>query len=134
MHINNINRQIEKNFSRFAKDHIAAYPGLNKMPEFPIDIWEKMAHHRMFGIGITQAYGGQDGTWQEISMAATALAEYGGCLGIVLSFLIHEIVACGCVQAFGTDEQKEKFLPDLVAEQREDGGFGAGHRRPSQIH
>ena len=106
---------IEKKFQSFGTDCIAGYPKLNQLSGFPKDIWQQMAGQRLFGIGISTEFNGHGGSSRSLANAGKALVEYGGNMGIALSWLIHEMVAAWMIMPFGTDKQKETYLPQLAA-------------------
>jgi alkylation response protein AidB-like acyl-CoA dehydrogenase len=89
--------------------------------EYPYDIMERMGQLGMMGIPFPEEYGGSGGDWvgthiciEEISRADVTL---GGLLDITTCVVGQEIFA------FGTDEQKQKWLIPL-AQGRIIGAFG----------
>jgi len=105
---------VEKKFQHFGTDYITDYPKLNQLYSFPKDIWQQMAGQRLFGIGISTEFNGHGGSPRSLANAGKALVEYGGNMGIALSWLIHEILSRWLVSSFGTDKQKEAYLPQLA--------------------
>ncbi len=105
---------MNKRFYSFAQEHIAGHPEFHEMARFPEVLWEKMAQHRLFGLGIDPAYGGQGKNARTISEAGRVLVEAGGNLGIALSWLIHEMTARWFIMGFGSSKQKASYLPRLA--------------------
>ncbi len=105
---------IENRYGRFARDIIVGPPELTHKSQAWSDIWKKMAENHMFGLCLPKAYGGQGGNLNGLAGAARALASAGGPIGIAMSWLIHEIIGCRLIHAFGDDRQKKELLPDLA--------------------
>ncbi|MFP4532855.1 MAG: acyl-CoA dehydrogenase family protein [Desulfobacterales bacterium] len=108
-------KNIENHYSHFARDMIAGLPELaHKRPGFS-DIWQKMAANQMFGLCLPKDCGGQGGNLKDLAGAASALVSAGGDICIAMSWLIHEIISCRLIHAFGNGRQKKEMLPDLAA-------------------
>ncbi|MDZ7831324.1 MAG: acyl-CoA dehydrogenase family protein [Desulfobacterales bacterium] len=106
---------IENHYSRFGRNMVAGLPALtHKRPGFS-GIWQKMAANQMFGLCLPKAFGGQGGNLKDLAGAASALVSAGGDIGIAMSWLIHEIISCRLIHAFGDGRQKKEMLPDLAA-------------------
>jgi len=106
---------IENRYDRFARDIIVGHPELTHKSQAWSDIWKKMAENHMFGLCLPKADGGQGGNLNGLAGAARALASAGGPIGIAMSWLIHEIIGCRLIHAFGDDRQKKELLPDLAS-------------------
>jgi acyl-CoA dehydrogenase len=100
--------------SRFAALHIAPRTELSKSREFPFDLWQQMGKAGLLGIGIEKQYGGASGSYALIAQTASLLVEHGHNLGIVASFLIHNMVARFAVQRLGTQSTKDTLLPQMA--------------------
>jgi acyl-CoA dehydrogenase len=109
---------IEKKFQHFAMEQVARYPGLDQLTTFPKDLWREMAENRLFGIGVETAYGGHGISFRALAGAGKQLSAHGGNMGVVMSWLVHEIVASWLITAFGTAAQKKNYLPPLAAGQK----------------
>ena len=109
---------IEKNFQHFGREHIARYPGLDQLTDFPNDLWREMAKNRLFGIGVDPAYNGHGQSFRALANAGKQLSANGGNMGVAMSWLLHEIVTAWLLSAFGTAVQKKKYLPQLAAGQK----------------
>lgn len=101
--------------SRFAGQNIALRSDLNDRITLPPELRQAMAREGLFGVGIPVAHGGMGGGWLHISAAGQALVEKGYNLGSALSWLMHSIVARFIFFGFGTDVQKNTYLPDMAA-------------------
>ena len=100
--------------SEFAVEHIAPLQNLHKSKNFPNDLWRKMGEEGLLGLMISKEFGGMGKSAVEMSLSANALAKDGGNLGIVLSFLIHQITAHYIIERLGSENQKKTWLPDLA--------------------
>jgi len=110
---------IEQRFREFAVRYILPYPDLHQQSQFPERLWDKMREHRLFGIGIDREYNGQADSqtmpYRLLSIAGNAMAAHGGNLGVCLSWMIHELTARWLIQSFGTEDQKNTWLPEIAA-------------------
>ena len=88
---------------------------------FPIETVEKMAKLGLFGIIIPREYGGAGAGYREYIYAVEELSKYCGTTGVILS--AHTSLCAAPILEHGTEEQKQKYLPDL-ASGRKLGGFG----------
>lgn len=98
----------------FAATHIASRPGLSGDRDFPWDLWRGMGAAGLLGIGIPGEYGGSGLGYPGISGAGKALARHGLCLGITLSWLMHQITARFLLCSFASDDLKRTYLPALA--------------------
>lgn len=111
----NNTKKISAKFSEFALNNIAPLNNLHKSDEFPFDLWGKMGKEGLLGLGIPREYNGSGGNALSISLAAHALVKNGNNLGIVLSWLLHQLSARYILDKFATKEQKEEYLPKLAS-------------------
>lgn len=107
--------KIRQQASEFARDHIAVRPGLSSDTTFPSDLWQEMGRAGLLGTSIAQESGGAGMDYPAVVTAGRALARSGGCLGIVLSWVMHQITARFFLQGFGDSEQKKAYLPDMAS-------------------
>ena len=101
-------------FSRFGANCIAEFPALHEMEQFPNNLWEQMIEKSLFGVTIDNEFGGQGQTLHSLTKAGMTLVEYGGNIGVAMSWLIHEMVARWLIFSFGTETQKKMYLPQLA--------------------
>ncbi len=79
---------------------------------FPKDILDKIAEADLFGLYIPQAYGGFGGGVMEFILAVEEFSR--GCIGTSVSFAANALGSYP-ILAFGTEEQKQKYLPPIAA-------------------
>lgn len=79
---------------------------------YPYELWDRMTDAGFHAIGIDAAYGGQGGT---VVDQALLCAELGRSLaGLTWIWGISSFAGAKSLTAFGSDEQKERFLPELA--------------------
>ena len=106
----------------FAENEVKPMAQLTDEEErFPIETVEKMAKLGLFGIVIPKQYGGAGATYREYIYAVEEISKYCGTTGVILS--AHTSLCAAPILEFGTEEQKQKYLPDL-ATGRKLGAFG----------
>ncbi len=88
---------------------------------FPRGTVEKMAKAGFMGIPIPKEYGGQGCDILTYAMCVEELSKVCGTTGVIVS--AHTSLCCDPILTYGTEEQKQKYLPDL-ASGREIGAFG----------
>ena len=112
----------EQMIQEFAENEVKPLAQLTDEEErFPIENVEKMAKLGLFGIIIPREYGGAGAGYREYIYAVEELSKYCGTTGVILS--AHTSLCAAPILEHGTEEQKQKYLPDL-ATGRKLGGFG----------
>lgn len=85
---------------------------IDETEEFPIETVKKMAKLGMMGIPFEREIGGAGGDFITYIMAVEELAKACATTSVVLS--AHTSLCCWPIYAYGTDEQKAKYLPKLL--------------------
>ncbi|HOS97626.1 MAG TPA: acyl-CoA dehydrogenase family protein [Deltaproteobacteria bacterium] len=98
----------------FARGRIAAMETLSSATAFPWGLWRDMGASGLLGAGVPSAYGGQGMGYPGIQETGRLLARHGRCLGMTLSWLIHQIVARFFLCTFATEEQRRAYLPAMA--------------------
>jgi butyryl-CoA dehydrogenase len=88
---------------------------------FPVDVIRQMGDLGLFGIVAPEEYGGAGGDFTSLCVAIEELGRVDQSMGITLSAGVG--LGINPILSFGSVEQKERFLPDLVAG-RALAGFG----------
>jgi len=81
--------------------------------EFPFDIIKKMGGLGLMGIAIPEEFGGADGDTLSYILAIEELAKV--CGSTCLTLCAHFSLCTYPIYAFGSDEQKKKYLPSLAS-------------------
>ena len=106
----------------FAKAEVAPHVAQwDKEHYFPVDLVRKMGDLGLFGITAPEEFGGADGDFTSLCVAIEELGRVDQSIGITLEAGVG--LGINPILTYGTQEQKEQWLPDLVAGQRL-AGFG----------
>ena len=106
-------KEIQKAARDFAKgefDKELAYE-LDKNQEFPEKIWQKAAELGFIGMHFPEKYSGGEMDWLDNVLLAEEFCRKDSTIGgaVMLSAAASE-----CILRFGSDELKEKFLPQVA--------------------
>ncbi|MBV9595072.1 MAG: acyl-CoA dehydrogenase family protein [Actinobacteria bacterium] len=93
----------------------------DKEHHFPVDIVAKLGELGLFGLVVPVEYGGSDGDFTSLCVAIEELGRADQSIGITLEAAVG--LGINPILTFGTEEQKQQWLPDLVAG-RAVAGFG----------
>ncbi len=88
---------------------------LDEQNQFPREILYDIAKADLFGIFVPEEYGGLGGGCYEIVLAMEELAR--GCVGVATSYAASALGIFPVILA-GSEEQKEKYLPDIATGSR----------------
>jgi alkylation response protein AidB-like acyl-CoA dehydrogenase len=80
--------------------------------EFPWDVVELLASHDILALPFPEEYGGLGGDLLSVLVAIEELSRVCASSGLILG--VHELSALPLLNA-GTDEQKQRWVPDLAA-------------------
>ncbi len=114
--------ELAETVRRFARDEVApVIAGYYEREEFPYPVVAKMAEMGLFGLPFPEEHGGMGGDLLAFGLALEELARVDSSVAITL----EAAVGLGAlpIYRFGTDEQRERWLPDLWAG-RALGAFG----------
>ena len=85
----------------------------DRTKEFPAENLKKMGELGLLGMMVPEVYGGE-GT--DTISYAVALAEIAySCASTAVVMSVHNSIVCESIMRYGTEAQKEKFLPDMAA-------------------
>jgi short/branched chain acyl-CoA dehydrogenase len=106
---------------------------------FPVDTVLAMGELGLFGLIFPEAYGGSDADFTTLCIAIEEIGRIDQSMGITLSAGVG--LGANPIHSFGNDEQKERWLPDLVAGRalgafgltEPDGGSDAGATRTKAV-
>ncbi|MDR0925896.1 MAG: acyl-CoA dehydrogenase [Hungatella sp.] len=94
---------------------------LDREERFPEELIPQLGEIGVMGIPIPEEYGGVGMGDLECAMAVEEISKACASTGVTVS--IHTSFCCWPILAFGTEEQKQKYLPDLAAGEKL-GAFG----------
>jgi butyryl-CoA dehydrogenase len=100
-------------FREFAEKEVA--PLAEEMDEteiFNTNLVKKLHSAGFMNIPYAKEYGGQGGDYVDYALAVEELSKVDASTGITVS--VHTSLACSCIDNFGTEEQKQKWLRPLL--------------------
>lgn len=80
---------------------------------FPVETMKKMGELGLLGVLVPEEYGGSGFGYYEYYTAVSEVGRICGSIG--LSVAAHNSLCTGHIMAFGTEEQKKKWLPKLAS-------------------
>jgi acyl-CoA dehydrogenase len=107
---------MRKMVHNFAQAEIS--PIVSKMEEkdeFPFELLKKMAALGLLGIPIPEKYGGAGMDFTSYILAIHEISKVSAAVGVILS--VHTSVGTNPILYFGSEEQKEKYIPKLASGQ-----------------
>ena len=113
-----------KSVREFALGEIAPHAARwDREHHFPIDVVQQMGELGLMGLTAPEEYGGMgaDGDFTSLCVAIEEIGRVDQSMGITLEAAVG--LGINPVLTFGTDEQRQQWLPDLVAG-RALAGFG----------
>lgn len=94
---------------------------LDEQERFPVELIPMLGEIGVMGIPIPEEYGGVGMGNFEYAMAIEEISKACASTGVTVS--AHTSLCCWPIQAFGTQEQKQKYLPGLATGEKL-GAFG----------
>ncbi|MEX1177407.1 MAG: acyl-CoA dehydrogenase family protein [Nitriliruptor sp.] len=108
--------------ARFADDVVApAADGFNAEGRFPAEIVRQMGEMGLFGLIFPEEWGGVGGDYLTFCLALEELGRVDQSVGITLEAGVG--LGAAPIFEFGTEEQKQRWLPELARGEKL-GGFG----------
>ena len=121
-HLSKEQEMIRKMYREFAETEVKPLAEeLDEEERFPMETVEKMAKLGMMGIYFPKQYGGAGGDVLSYAMCVEELAKVCGTTAVIVS--AHTSLCCAPIFEHGTEEQKRKYLPDLLSGKKI-GAFG----------
>ena len=94
---------------------------IDKEHRFPVETVEKMAKYGLLGIPFPTEYGGAGGDHISYAITVEELSRVCASTGVICS--AHTSLCCWPIFNWGNEEQKRKYLPDLLSGKKL-GAFG----------
>jgi acyl-CoA dehydrogenase len=106
--------QFRDSVQRFVKTEITPhYEQWERDEIVPRDIWRKLGQQGLLGVDLPEAYGGV-GTNFAFSMVILEEFMRANCAGIGGSMTVHSDIVAHYILNSGTEEQKQRYLPNMV--------------------
>jgi len=125
----------------FAQKEIAPRAAqVDKAEEFPAENIRQMAELGLLGLPYPEKYGGGGGDYLSYAIAVEEIAR--ACGSTALIYAAHVSLGCAPIYYFGTEEQKNRWLPHLCSGQgmgafgltEPEAGSDAGSTRTVAVH
>ena len=108
-----ITQQVAQSARDFANQYIRPHiMEWDEPQEFPLHIFKELGKLGMMGVLVPEEYGGTGLSYFEYNVIIQEIAKVCGSIG--LSVAAHNSLCTGHILAFGTEEQKKKYLPKLA--------------------
>jgi len=115
-------RLIQETVRDFARNEIAPVAEeLDREKRFPYEIVEKLGELGLMGIPFPEEYGGAGGDSLAYALAVEELTRVDS--SVAITMCAHTSLGTQPIYLFGSEEQKQRYLPDLCAGKRL-GAFG----------
>jgi short/branched chain acyl-CoA dehydrogenase len=116
--------EFRRSVREFAQAEIAPHAAQwDRDHHFPVDVVQQMGKLGLFGLTAPEEYGGagEDGDFTSLCVAIEEIGRVDQSLGITLQAGVG--LGINPILTYGTDEQKQRWLPELVAGEKL-AGFG----------
>ncbi len=99
---------------RWAQDRVAPMAAeIDKTNSFPPELWSEMGELGLLGITVDEQYGGAGMSYLAHVIAVEEIARASA--SVSLSYGAHSNLCVNQIKLNGTEEQKQQYLPKLVA-------------------
>ncbi|MBF9251841.1 acyl-CoA dehydrogenase family protein [Pontibacter sp. 172403-2] len=106
-------RMIADMIRDFGARHIKPYMrAWDDSQEFPVEVFKKLGELGLMGVLVPTQYGGSGFGYLEYVTAIAEISKIDGSIG--LSVAAHNSLCTGHILQFGSEEQKQKYLPKLA--------------------
>ncbi|MCH9744958.1 MAG: acyl-CoA dehydrogenase family protein, partial [Gammaproteobacteria bacterium] len=104
---------LRDSIKQFAQQEIAPLAEeIDQTNQFPRQLWPKLGDMGLLGITVDEAHGGANMGYVEHVIAMEEISRASGAIG--LSYGAHSNLCVNQIHRFGNDEQKQKYLPQLI--------------------
>jgi alkylation response protein AidB-like acyl-CoA dehydrogenase len=103
-------RSMVKDFAeKHIREHVMEW---DEAQTFPVEVFKKLGELGLMGVLVPENYGGSGFGYQEYVDVIVGISKVCGSIG--LSLAAHNSLCTGHILAFGSEEQKAKWLPKLA--------------------
>ncbi|WP_286030071.1 acyl-CoA dehydrogenase family protein [Anaerotignum lactatifermentans] len=100
-------------FRKFAETEVKPIAkDMDEAEDYDRELLQKLQKIGAFGIPYSREYGGQGADVLTYTLCMEEMSKVDASTGITLS--VHTSLCCPCINEFGTEEQKQKYLRPLV--------------------
>ena len=105
---------LKEKFRAFAEAEVKPIAmQMDETETFDLELVKKLHEQGFMNIPYGTEFGGAGGDYIDYALAIEELAKV--CASTAITVSVHTSLACSCIDNFGTDEQKEKWLRPLLA-------------------
>jgi alkylation response protein AidB-like acyl-CoA dehydrogenase len=106
-------QEVRDRVKAFCEEHVVPFSQQwdRRPPEFPEEIFQKMAKEGFVGFPSAKEYGGRGEPKIRYATLIEEMSKYDGAVGIVMAVAV---LASYPIEKFGTEEQKRKYLPPMA--------------------
>ena len=99
---------------KFAQEKVAPVASENERNHrYPADVINEASELGLMGIAYPDQYGGAGMDFTSYFLAIEEISRYCASTGVIIS--AHSSLACDPIFRFGTEEQKQKYLPGMLS-------------------
>jgi len=107
-------KMMKEMVAKFAKERIAPVASENERNHiFPAEIIREAGELGLMGVAYPVEYGGAGMDYVSYMIAVEEVSRWCASTGVIIS--AHSSLVCDPIYRFGTEEQKQKYLPDLLS-------------------
>lgn len=100
--------------AKFAKEKVAPNASeYEKQHKFPAEAIKEAGELGLMGVAYPDEYGGAGMDFVSYMLAVEEISRWCASTGVIVS--AHSSLVCDPIYRFGTEEQKKKYLPDLLS-------------------
>lgn len=100
----------------FTQNHVQPIAEkIDQTDQFPRELWPKLGAAGLLGLTISPQFGGQGETYTKQTQVIEILSEFSASVG--LSYAAHANLCLTLIDHFGTQAQKNHYLPKLISGQ-----------------
>ena len=115
-------QMVKKMLREFAEKEIAPIAGeIDEKAIYPYETIGKLAKLGLMGMPFPAEYGGAGTDYMTYIMAIEEISKIDASHGVIIQ--THNALCCWPIYTYGTEEQKKKYLPDLLSGKKL-GAFG----------
>lgn len=113
---------VKKMLKEFAENEIAPISAeIDEKAEYPYETIAKLGELGLMGMPFPQGYGGAGTDYLTYIMAIEEISKVDAAHGVIIQ--THNALCCWPIFTYGTEEQKQKYLPALLSGKKL-GAFG----------
>ncbi len=104
-------------FRDFADKQVRPYAmEIDETEQYPVEIKDKMAELGFLGLIVPECYGGSGGSHLSYAILVEELAKASAAVALIVSGANCNV--CGPILAYGTEAQKQHYIPPLATGQK----------------